>query len=100
MKYLSQSQFSNRRVIVDECVSLKSELFLRFSRERADRAPINYVFLAKEHRAVPDDLILTRARPIRPGGLQRGVEANVEGKVRSRDLALGGQIDGLYRSAP
>ena len=60
MKYLSQSQFSNRRVIVDECVSLKSELFLRFSRENAARAPIKYVFLSKEHRAVPDDLILTQ----------------------------------------
>ena len=46
------------------------------------------------------DWIVSRARPIMPGGLQGAGMANVEGKVRSRDLALGGQIDGLYRSAP
>ena len=47
-------------MVVDECVSSESELFLRFRQQRAARAPITYVFLAKEHRAVPDEIILTQ----------------------------------------
>ncbi len=60
MKYMSYSDRSNRRVVVDECVSAESELFLRIGEKLTDDTSNTYLFLNKQHRAVPDDIILTQ----------------------------------------
>jgi hypothetical protein len=57
---MSRSLHKCTRVIVDECVSSQSELFVRFGQECGSEGAMNYLFLAKEHRAVPDDIILTQ----------------------------------------